>query len=195
MKIKRIYLILGIFLIILGSVTYYYFDLFSIQKNNSVNNKDNIKNDNYNNDDSIDNNDNNSVNINDNIIDDYINNNDSTITEDNYFKEIILDDFVSLINNKQDFILVISQTWCSHCTSYKPKVEYVANNNKVIIYYMEYNMLSDDDKNIFNNYVNFSGTPTTVFFKNGVELIDLKIADDTSVNNLENILIDNGYIK
>ena len=106
-----------------------------------------------------------------------------------------MDDFVSLINNKQDFILVISQTWCSHCTNYKPKVKEVANNNKVIIYYIEYNMLSDVDKNTFDNYVIFSGTPTTVFFKNGLELIDLKIEGNITIKKLENTLINNGYIK
>ena len=71
----------------------------------------------------------------------------------------------------------------------------VANNNKVVVYYIEYNMLSENDKNVFNGYVEFLGTPTTVFFKDGVEVVDARIDGDTNEDRIESVFRDNGYIK
>jgi len=169
-------------------------------ENSSGNESDNTSSDD--NDNILNNNNSNNINQNDKNENSSDNDDESDNSSDdssinseiNYFKELNVNDFVSLIDNKEDFVLVISQTWCSHCTNYKPKVEDVANNNKVIIYYIEYNMLSENEKNIFNGYVEFLGTPTTVFFKDGTELVDAKIEGDTTSKKIESILKDNGYI-
>jgi predicted bacteriocin transport accessory protein len=120
--------------------------------------------------------------------------NNSESIEIDYFKETNLDDLVNMINNKEDFILVVSQTYCGHCINYKPKIEQVANEKKVLIYYIEYNLLSDDEKTIFNNYINITGTPTTVFFKDGYEVLDARLFGNTDTINIENSLRNNGYI-
>ena len=56
-------------------------------------------------------------------------------------------------------------------------------------------MLSENDKNIFNGYVEFSGTPTTVFFRDGLEVIGARINGDTSEDKVESVFRDNDYIK
>lgn len=114
--------------------------------------------------------------------------------KNNYFKEIKYDEVVSLINNKEDFILVISQTGCGHCISYKPKVEQVANDKNILIYYIEFNLLSNDEKKSFVNYIDISGTPTTVFFRDGSEIENARISGDTDIIEIENVLRNNGYI-
>lgn len=187
-------------------------NILNNSNSNSINQND--KNDNSGNNES----DNNSSDDNDNILNNNNSNNinqndknenssdnddesdnssdDSSInSEINYFKELSVNDFVSLIDNKEDFILVLSQTWCSHCTNYKPKVEKVANNYKIVVYFIEYNLLSEDDKNILNGYIDFYSTPTTVFFNDGIEILDARISGDIDIEEIENIFRNNGYIK
>ena len=223
-KIGKYLILGIIFVVLLGASIYYFNTLSGDnnhlntfnqnEDNQSDNNEKDTDTDNNNNNDESDNtssddndnilNNNNSNSINQNDKNENSSDNDdesdnssddsSINSEINYFKELSVNDFVSLIDNKEDFVLVISQTWCGHCTNYKPKVEEVANNNKVIIYYIEYNMLSENEKNTFNGYVEFLGTPTTVFFKDGTELVDAKIEGDTTSKKIESILKDNGYI-
>ena len=115
--------------------------------------------------------------------------------ETNYFKEVNINNLINMIDNKEDFILVISQTYCSHCTSYKPKIEEIANNKKITVYYIEYNLLSSDERSLFDNYINITGTPTTVFFEDGEERLDAtRINGNTSKETIENVLKSNGYI-
>ena len=209
------YLIVGIFFgVLIGCSIYYFSSLAENDKYLDTFNKDEDSQDNHNESDNTNNEDNdlesnedgnnnlNSDNQDDNndiYVDEDSNDNNidnsSINNESNYFKDLSINDFVNLVDNKENFILVISQTWCSHCTNYKPKVEKVANNNKVVVYYIEYNMLSENDKNIFNGYVEFSGTPTTVFFRDGLEVIGARINGDTSEDRIESIFRDNGYIK
>ena len=57
------------------------------------------------------------------------------ILSKNYFKELKYDEVIEKIENKDSFVLLISQTTCTHCISYKPKLEEVANKYKIDIYY------------------------------------------------------------
>lgn len=116
-------------------------------------------------------------------------------TTDKYFKQINLNELINFINNKKSFVLVVSQTGCGHCINYKPKIKKVASDYKFEIYYIEYDLLSSDEKRNFANYIDITGTPTTVFFKNGVENIDIRISGDTDESEIVSVLKNNGYIK
>ena len=112
-----------------------------------------------------------------------------------YFKEIKSEEVIEKINNKDDFILVISQTTCSHCAEYKPRIEKVANDKKIIIYYMEFDKLSDSDKVEFKKYINFDGTPVTVFIKKGEEkTAATRINGSASTEKILAKLKSNGFI-
>ena len=190
-------LICGLIMIVLVGYSIYYFGNLSndniflddSKEEESNNNKENSSDDFNENEDTYKNNEN------DNTENDENNEINSFDTVDSYFKQLDINDFVNFIENKENFILVISQTLCSHCTNYKPKVEEIANNYKLIIYYIEYDLLSEDSKNIFNSYVDFSGTPTTLFYNNGEELFDNRISGNVSSDRLINILRTNNYIK
>lgn len=73
------------------------------------------------------------------------------------------------LDNKEDFILVITKTTCSHCESYKPKLKDVLSKYDIKAYEIALDKLSDDETKVFNEIANVSGTPTTIFIKNGSE--------------------------
>ena len=77
------------------------------------------------------------------------------------------------LKNKEDFILIISRSNCSHCISYKPKVKQIAKDYKITVYYIDY----DEEKKpeTLLNELNLDGsTPITLFIKNGKETSVLK---------------------
>ena len=112
-----------------------------------------------------------------------------------YFIELNYNEFMEKIENKKDFILVLSQTTCSHCASYKPKIEEVAKEYKVNIYFIEVDMMSDDEKKNFKSLISFTSTPTTVFIENGEEKTAAnRINGETSKTVIIRKLKSNGFI-
>lgn len=91
------------------------------------------------------------------------------VTSKSYLKEIKYDDLIEKINNKESFVLLISQTTCTHCKNYKPLLKDVANSNEVMVYYVEFDLFTNEQQTAFNKLFNFDGTPTTIFVKDGVE--------------------------
>ena len=63
------------------------------------------------------------------------------IASKTYFNEIKYKDVIKKLDNKDTFILLISQTTWTHCLEYKPKLETVANDEKVSVYYIEYDFI------------------------------------------------------
>jgi len=113
----------------------------------------------------------------------------------NYFIELEYQEVIDKIENKESFVLCLSQTTCSHCASYKPKLERVANDNKIEIYYIEVDLLNEEENNKFKSYVNFSSTPTTVFINNGEEKTAAsRINGDASQDKILKKLKSNGFI-
>lgn len=91
------------------------------------------------------------------------------IITNSYLKQIKYDEVMEKIQNKESFILVVSQTTCSHCKEYKPAFRKILKKNKLTAYYIEYDLLSKEEKKEFVKYINFDSTPVTVFLKNGEE--------------------------
>lgn len=117
------------------------------------------------------------------------------IISKSYFTEIKSKEVIEKINNKESFVLVISQTTCSHCAEYKPRIEKVANDKKIQIYFMESDLLSDDEKKEFSKYITFDGTPVTVFIKNGEEkTAATRINGSASTEKILAKLKSNGFI-
>ena len=108
--------------------------------------------------------------------------------------ELTLDNVVEKLENKEDFILCISRTTCSHCYDYKPKLESVAKEKNIDIYYIDVDKYDEDE---FSNIISFDGsTPTTIFIKNGEESTTAnRINGDASKTKIINKLKSNGFIK
>ena len=112
-----------------------------------------------------------------------------------YFKKLKYDEVIEKIENKDDFVLLISQTTCTHCISYKPKLEEVANEYKINIYFIDVDLLDNEERDKFSSYINYSSTPVTVFLKNGVEsTVANRINGDASKDKIEKKLKSNGFI-
>lgn len=108
--------------------------------------------------------------------------------------ELTYDELVEKINNKDDFVMCISRTTCSHCADYKPKLKEVAEENNIDIYYIDVDKYDEEE---FSNLISFDGsTPITIFIKNGdEETTSNRINGDVSKNKIIEKLKSNGYIK
>lgn len=84
------------------------------------------------------------------------------------FKDITYAEIKEKIENEESFVLVVSQSTCSHCATYKPKVKIIAKDYGIDIYYIDIDL--EDNKSEFLTEFNLSGaTPTTLFFNEGKE--------------------------
>lgn len=113
-----------------------------------------------------------------------------------YLNEIKYKELIEKFENKENFVLLISQTNCSHCISYKPKLEEVANEYKLEIYYIDVDLLEKDEYDNLKSYVNFDSTPVTAFLKDGEETTAAnRINGDASKEKIEKKLKSNDFIK
>ena len=113
-----------------------------------------------------------------------------------YLVEVKSSEVIEMIKNKEDFVLLISQTTCSHCISYKPKLMDVANKYKLNIYYIDVDLLNEDESKEFSSYINHSSTPVTVFIRNGEEkTAATRIVGNQSISTIKMKLKANGWIK
>ncbi len=88
----------------------------------------------------------------------------------NGVKTINISEFKEKIENKDKFILVITQEGCTHCKSYIPTLRNIANKYSITFYEMDEKKWSDEDTKYYKSLANFDGgTPTTFFFENGEE--------------------------
>ncbi len=89
--------------------------------------------------------------------------------ENKYLVELKMDQLREKIKNKESFILLISQTTCSHCAEFKPRFKKVLAENKVTAYYIEKDLLNESEENELKTIANITGTPTTIFIVDGEE--------------------------
>lgn len=107
--------------------------------------------------------------------------------------ELTYTELVNKINNKDSFVLCISRTTCSHCYDYKPKLNEVAKEYKINIFYIDVDKYNEED---FSNLISFDGsTPTTIFIKNGEEkTTSNRINGDVSKSKIISKLKSNDFI-
>lgn len=84
--------------------------------------------------------------------------------------ELNVDEVIEKINNKESFVLCISQTECEHCNNFKPKLKKIVSEYKIDIFYIDINKYEQEDVNKFKKEITFDGnTPVTAFIINGEE--------------------------
>ena len=113
----------------------------------------------------------------------------------NYMKEISYKEYKSALENKETFILEIMRTDCSACINFKPKITAVANDYKVEVRYINTDHLTDNDVNSLFNETGITGTPTVIFYKNGVEeTVSSRINGSVSKDKIISKFKTNGFI-
>lgn len=124
-------------------------------------------------------------------------NQENESSNDNYnnLQEIKLVDLEYLINQKENFILLVSQTTCSYCIEYKPTLNSVLNSHNLKAYYIEKNLLTKDENTSFSQIIETPGTPTTAFFIKGVEDQENRIVGNSGESVIEAHLKSAGFIR
>ena len=118
-----------------------------------------------------------------------------TILSKPHLIKLEYDEVMEKIENKERFILVVSQTTCPHCSVYKPVISKVIKDNNLIENYVEFDTYSDDEKKEFSSIINFDSTPMTVFVKNGEETtVATRIVGAKNEEYILAKLKSNGYI-
>ena len=85
-------------------------------------------------------------------------------------EEVSVGDIKSKIKNKESFVLMVSQTTCSHCKAFKPVIDEVAEEYGFKVYVVESNLLEESDYKDLQKIISYDGTPTTgVFIKGKLE--------------------------
>jgi len=120
----------------------------------------------------------------------------SNFFDKNNLTELSVSDVIEKINNKESFVLCISQTTCSHCASYKPKLEKVANEYDIEIFYIDIDKYEQDDVTEFKKNISFDGsTPVTAFIIDGNETTaSNRIFGNSSYDKIIDKLKDTGFI-
>lgn len=110
--------------------------------------------------------------------------------------ELNINEVIEKINNKDSFVLCISQTNCPHCAEYKPKLEKASNNYDIEIFYIDINKYDKEKINEFKKYISFDGsTPVTAFITDGEEgTASNRIFGDTSYDKIVKKLKSTGFI-
>lgn len=103
---------------------------------------------------------------------------------------------IEKVNNKEDFVLCVSASKCVHCKDYKPKLKEISNDYNIKIYFVNVNEFSDGEYETFKQQFSFDGgTPTTIFFKEGVEKTTAnRIEGNDKKEKIINKLKSNGFI-
>lgn len=114
----------------------------------------------------------------------------------NTYQEIKYDALIEMFEDKKDFVLFIGSNECSHCQSYKPKLEAIIKVNQIKVYYIDVNQLSDKENAMLKSHVSYSGTPYTVFIESGkVKEDGYHIVGDRDIDYIKKVFKKNGYIK
>jgi len=111
------------------------------------------------------------------------------------YTEISYDEFNNMVNDKKSFPLVIGSSTCSACSVFKPTMESFIKKYQVEVFYIDLSKLSEDDSNNLNSVINFKSTPTTVFFKDGLQTsVYYRLVGSESFSNVVDAYKRMGYI-
>ena len=108
--------------------------------------------------------------------------------------KITYDEIITKQQNEEDFIVIFSRSDCSHCATYKPKVNQISKKYNITTYYIDIDKYSDKEK-ILNEFKLSGATPMTLFFKKGKETSILhRIEGDLSSKVIEQTFKKMGFI-
>ena len=116
-------------------------------------------------------------------------------TSKNYIEKTTYDSFKEKVDNKETFIIEITKDGCPYCEEFEPVINKVTKKYKVKIYNMNITKLSESEFNKLYEKYEVKYTPTTMFFKDGEEILSSRIEGSVTDTRLENVLKRLNYIK
>lgn len=88
-------------------------------------------------------------------------------TEKPLYQNISIDTIQDKLDNNQSFVLFLYQKTCLGCKEIKPIINSYVRKTGNQIYALDINGI--DDKTYLIQNLNISGTPTVIFYKDGIE--------------------------
>lgn len=112
------------------------------------------------------------------------------------YDEVSYKELNKMLKNKNDFILYIGSSTCSHCKEYKETLNKVIEDYNLDIKYIDISKLSEKDSSEFQSNYPISGTPTTIFIEDGEEKDTYnRIVGSAKYSKIVEKLKENDYIK
>lgn len=114
------------------------------------------------------------------------------------YNEISITELTTMVENENTFVLVIGQENCTYCDSYKETMKKIIDNYDLDIKYINVSQLSEEEVESLNEFLcsSYSGTPTTIFFVDGIEKTTYnRIDGNQSYSIVKDKLISQGYIE
>lgn len=108
-------------------------------------------------------------------------------------KEITYEEYTTKITNKDTFAILLWQTGCSHCEEFEPTLNKVIKKYDLEVYSMNIVDFDDTEYAKLKNKTFIGGTPTVVYFKDGVTQPE-KIVGSESEEDVINFFKKYGYI-
>ncbi len=122
--------------------------------------------------------------------------NEKNEDEEKRLIQLTFNELQEKVNNKETFILLLSQSDCSHCAQYKPILKKVLAKHDIYAYELEIDKISKEDNAKLKDIANTSGTPTTIFIENGSEAnTSSRLVGTKTSSEIERRLKSLGYIK
>ena len=108
--------------------------------------------------------------------------------------EISINGLKKKVENKESFILLISQSQCAYCALFKPTLNSTLKEYNIEAYYFEFDLLGVDAKNeLYKIIDDVPATPLTMFYINGEEYEEYRIRGNEPASVIENRLKEIGY--
>ena len=115
--------------------------------------------------------------------------------EEKYLHEISYSKVMKKIDNNDKFMLYIKQTDCEHCKVFTPRFVSVLKENKLESYVLNLTNLSDEDKEKYDkDFSDISGTPTVLFYDEGMQSL-VKIEGEQTKEKILSKIKSAGFLK
>lgn len=112
------------------------------------------------------------------------------------YTQVSYEQLAKKIENRETFPLVIGSSECSACANYEITMSGFIEDYQVEIFMIDLSKLSDDEYNELKTATSFTGTPTTVFYKEGVLTSYFNRIDGSESRSVvETYFRNNGYIE
>ena len=116
------------------------------------------------------------------------------VDENKALIELKYNELLEKLDNKESFILILSQTGCSHCAHYKPTLKTTLSEHNLTAYYIEVDLFNDTERTKMKKIFDYQVTPTTIFIKDGKEIEGTRFTGNKDKQTIESFLREYKYI-
>lgn len=112
------------------------------------------------------------------------------------YSEISYKELNQKLDQKENFVLLLGSSTCSHCKAFKKTLDAVIKDYQVEVFYIDVSKLSEDDKNSLSSKIQFKYTPTLIFIEEGVasSAINKRLVGESTYDKVVKKFKSNGYI-